>query len=149
MGLKSTDRLVRGVIYEESWDDGLDFLAGLRKGKEKHPNYRHGWVEFDFENKTYIYDNYYKYPILKQDWEERNSPYVINTKFTQKQIFERLLEKYKDKIEVKIDGNRKEIITHNIYDNNDRDFLDTNYLNSKFVLENDEVVDFEVEEIVT
>lgn len=150
MGLKSTDRLVRGNIYcKNDIDDIINItLLGLPKDA-KRPNYAHGWVEFDFKNKPYIYDNHYKYPILKQDWEKERSPYVITTNLTQAQIFDRLLGKYKDKIEVKVDGDRKEIITHKIYDNNDKDFLDTIYLNSKFVLEKGEVVDFEAEEIVS
>ena len=168
MGLKSTDRLMRGVIYTKNyrgiddWSlfekynknchydrDLIGYLDFPNRKINKYPNYAHGWVEFDFDNKTYIYDNQYSYPVLKQEWEQEHSPYVLRKVYTQKELLEMIENKYKDKLQISTQDNQKIIVAHEIHDKFKDDYIGAIFFNSKFVLENDEVVDFEVEPLVS
>ncbi len=84
--LKPTDRLVRGEIHK-----------GL-KCKDSIPNYRHGWVEFEFNDKWWVYDDHYVYPILIEEYYKASAPYIVFEKFTQNELLEFVKKKFPDKI---------------------------------------------------
>lgn len=82
MGLNSDDFLVRGYIDLDNYKD-----------------YHHGWIEFKFEEKEYIFDSMIKNVIPKQDWYENFNPRVYYKK-TQKEILDTYLnERYAFKIQ--------------------------------------------------
>lgn len=94
MCMKPTDRLVRGCIHI---DGELDFIyKSFQKGT--CPNYEHGWVEFEFNGKWWVYDDHYSYPIPMDLYYEMNSPYEIYKKFTQSELIEYIKENYSDKV---------------------------------------------------
>ncbi len=92
--LKPTDRLVRGSIHI---DGELDFIyKSFCKGL--CPNYAHAWVEFEFNDKWWVYDDHYTYPIQMDLYYEMKKPYKIDKKFTQTELIKYIKEKYSDKI---------------------------------------------------
>ena len=75
MGLKPSDFLVRGYINITSF-------------------YHHGWVEFEFQGKDYVFDSRLENIVLKQKYYEKYSPRITYKK-TQKEILDEYLnEKY-------------------------------------------------------
>ena len=75
MGLKPNDFLLRGYI------NITDF-------------YHHGWVEFEFQGKDYVFDSRLENIVLKQKYYEKYSPRITYKK-TQKEILDEYLnEKY-------------------------------------------------------
>ena len=75
MGLKPNDFLVRGYINITSF-------------------YHHGWVEFEFQGKDYVFDSRLENIILKQKYYEEYNPRITYKK-TQKEILDEYLnEKY-------------------------------------------------------
>ena len=82
MGLKQDDFLVRGYIDLNDCED-----------------YRHGWVEFKFEEEEYVFDSRIKGVVLKQEYYENFNP-RIKYKKTQKEILDEYLnERYAFKIQ--------------------------------------------------
>ena len=73
MGLKPDDFLVRGYIDLEDYE-----------------HYHHGWVEFIFEEREYVFDSMVKGIVSKQEWYETFNPRV-NYKKTQKEILDEFL----------------------------------------------------------
>lgn len=102
--LKSTDRLVRGEIHN-----------GLKR-KDSIPNYKHGWVEFEFNGKWWVYDDHYVYPISIEEYYKENAPYVIFEKFTQNELLEFVKTKFQDKISETKEGNKTILSTREISD---------------------------------
>lgn len=75
MGMLENDYLVRGSItlsYDWMWCDG---------------GYEHGWVEFVFQGKEYVFDSRCKGVVLKKEWYEEFNPQNI-VKFTKKQVLD-------------------------------------------------------------
>lgn len=78
MGLKPQDYLVRGDITlkdEWPWQNG---------------GYRHGWVEFMFEDKEYVFDSMLKAPIPKREYYDCYKPQITYKK-SQKEILDTFL----------------------------------------------------------
>lgn len=73
MGMKPNDILVRGFI---DLDDCTD--------------YHHGWVEFEFEGKQFVFDSMLKYVVPKQEYYEHFNP-RIDYKKSQKEILDEFL----------------------------------------------------------
>lgn len=73
MGLKPNDFLVRSYIDLRGWT-----------------NYHHGWVEFEFEGKEYVFDSRLKGVVLRQEYYEYFNPRVEYQK-TQKEILDEFL----------------------------------------------------------
>ena len=94
MCMKPTDRLVRGSIH---LDGELDFIyKSFHKGIS--PNYEHGWVEFEYKNNWWVYDDHHKYPIPMEEWYKLKTPYEVHKKFTQSELIEYIKENYSDKV---------------------------------------------------
>ncbi len=100
--MKPTDVLVRGNINTFE--------------KANAPNYKHGWIEFEFKGKWYVYDDYYKYPLPKNYYYKKVAPYEIYKKFTQTELINYMLTKYSDKFDVKKEDNKKIISTYGLWD---------------------------------
>ncbi len=110
MCMKPTDRLVRGCIHIDS---ELDFIyKSFHKGE--CPNYEHGWIEFEFNNMWWVYDDHYKYPIPMDEWYKLKSPYKVYKKFTQTELLEYVKENYPDKIIETKNGNITYISTESV-----------------------------------
>lgn len=78
MGLKSSDLMVRGDIRldkDSFWADG---------------GYGHGWVEFTYDGKTYVFDSRCKEIMQKELWYQKFEPQNM-IKFTQEQLLSILL----------------------------------------------------------
>ena len=73
MGLEPQDRLVRGVI-----------------DLKYYKNYRHGWVEFTFENEEYVFDSRLEYVVPKQEYYNHFNP-RIDYKKSQEEILKEFL----------------------------------------------------------
>lgn len=72
MGLQKKDLLLRGTINLDGWKD-----------------YKHGWVEFKFNDKDYVFDSQIRGVISKEDWYSLRNP-----KITFKRSQEEILNKY-------------------------------------------------------
>ena len=73
MGMLENDYLVRGSIslsHDWMWCDG---------------GYEHGWVEFTFQGKEYVFDSRCKGVVLKQEWYEEFKPQNI-VRYTKQQV---------------------------------------------------------------
>ena len=100
MCMKPTDRLVRGRIYIEG---ELDFVyKSFQKGV--CPNYDHGWVEFEFNGKWWVYDDHHEYPIPMEIWYEKITPYEVYKKFTQSELIDYVKSNFPDKVAETIKG---------------------------------------------
>ncbi len=89
MGLKPQDFLVRGEITlkdEWIWRNG---------------GYRHGWVEFVFEDKEYVFDSMLQGVVPKQEYYEYYKP-QISYKKSQKEILDEFLN---ERCAIKIEDN--------------------------------------------
>lgn len=95
MCMKPTDRLVRGKIH---LGGDHDFVSRTFNDGKIVPNYEHGWVEFEYSGKWWVYDDHYSYPIPIDKWYEINTPYEIYKKFTQKELIDYVKENYPDKV---------------------------------------------------
>jgi|GEM_PF-2073005 hypothetical protein len=73
MGLNCDDYLVRGFINYPDYQ-----------------YYAHGWVEFKFNGKEYIFDSMIKGIILKSEWDKEFSPEITYRK-TQQEILDEYL----------------------------------------------------------
>ena len=110
MGLKSDDFLVRGYID----------LDGYK-------NYHHGWVEFKFEGKEYVFDSRLRGVNLKENYYAHFNPRV-DFKKTQKEILDEYLNekcafKIKDgfwQFKYIVMNSEKENITYHEIMENDR-----------------------------
>ena len=90
--LQPTDKLVRGEIHNGP------------KLKDSVPNYKHGWVEFEYNGRWWVYDDHYVYPQLLEDYYNYHAPYSVNYSFTQKELVEFIKQEFPDKThETKID----------------------------------------------
>ncbi|MBR1987613.1 MAG: hypothetical protein IKA36_01105 [Clostridia bacterium] len=112
--MKPTDVLVRGIIHKE-YDAVTDVLVDYFNGK-RTPNYEHGWIEFEFKGKWYVYDDHYKYPLPKSYYYKKVAPYEIYKRFTQKELINHLLTNHRDKIDLTEEGNKKAISTYGLWD---------------------------------
>jgi len=99
MGLKPQDYLVRGAITlknEWPWQNG---------------GYRHGWVEFVFEDEVYVFDSMLEKPVPKQEYYDYYKP-QISYRQSQKEILDKFLN---ENCAIKIKDNFwqfKDCITH-------------------------------------
>ena len=73
MGLNSDDFVVRGFIDLDDWK-----------------NYQHGWVEFKFEGKEYVFDSALRGITTKEEWYKKFNPRIYYKK-TQKEILDEYL----------------------------------------------------------
>lgn len=110
--LKPTDKLVRGNIHIKHGYETVD----LCKDKKTYPNYKHGWVEFEFKGKWWVYDDHFKYPVKMKEYYKYRSPYEIFKKFTQKELIEYIKENYSKDIEIETSNNTTKIFTGAIWD---------------------------------
>ena len=110
--LKPTDRLVRGNIHIKRGYETVD----LCKDKKTYPNYKHGWVEFEYNGEWFVYDDHYYYPIPIKLWHEVVSPYEIDAKFTQTELIEYVYHNYKEKFNIKEQEDKKIVSTEYIWD---------------------------------
>ena len=108
MCMKPTDRLVRGNIHLGGEND---FVSRIFNGGNKVPNFKHGWVEFEFNNKWWVYDDHYIYPILMEKWYNMKSPYEVYKKFTQSELIAYVKENFPDKVKEIKQGNKTFIST--------------------------------------
>ena len=112
--MKPTDRLCRGKIHLEG---DHDFISRLLHEGKTVPNYEHGWVEFEYNGKWWVYDDHYNNPIPLEEWEKQRKPFDVYQKFTREELVVYLTEKYKDKITILNDGNKVHISSSsNIWD---------------------------------
>ena len=74
LGLNEDDFLVRGEI-------------NISKDQ---PNYSHGWTQFKYQDKEYIFDSLQSEIIEKEKWEKRYAPKVLYKK-SQKEILDEYL----------------------------------------------------------
>lgn len=75
MGMQGNDYLVRGTLTLSSdwrWENG---------------GYGHGWIEFLYDGKEFVFDSRCSSIILKQDWYKQFNPQNI-VKFTKKEILD-------------------------------------------------------------
>lgn len=86
MGLEDTDKLIRGRI---DVGNELGFLYQKMFPNMERPNsdYNHGWVEFFYQGKCYVFDNLLKEIVLKEDYEDYRKP-VIHCELTKKELIE-------------------------------------------------------------
>lgn len=78
MGLKPQDYLVRGAItLKDDWP-------------YQNGGYRHGWIEFVFEDEEYVFDSMLKTPVPKQEYYDYYKP-QISYKKSQKEILDTFL----------------------------------------------------------
>lgn len=75
MGLNDDDDLVRGSICISG-----DFILG-------NGGYLHGWVEFKYRGKEYVFDSMCKWVLSKAEWYDEFKPNV-KFKHSQKEIIE-------------------------------------------------------------
>lgn len=80
MGLKSGDYRICGTI---------DVPA--RPGFKATPDYRHAWVEFQYENEYYIYDSMESLVYPFAVWVESRHPRAITFRMTRAEILDRVL----------------------------------------------------------
>ena len=81
MGLDSDDLRVVGTIDETP-----------TYGR-KHPNdYKHAWVEFQFEGEWYVYDSSKRHVYLRDDYYDRYHPRKITSRLTQNEILQLYLK---------------------------------------------------------
>lgn len=79
MGLKPQDYLVRGELtLKDEWP-------------YQNGGYRHGWVEFMFENKEYVFDSMLKTPVPKKEYYDYYQPQITYKK-SQKEILDTFLK---------------------------------------------------------
>ncbi|MBQ8615220.1 MAG: hypothetical protein IJ415_01470 [Clostridia bacterium] len=95
MCMKPTDRLVRGEIH---LGGEHDFISKTFNDGKIVPNYKHGWVEFEFNGKWWVYDDHYSYPIPIDRWYEMKTPYEIYKKFTQSELIDYVKANFPDKV---------------------------------------------------
>lgn len=113
--MKPTDVLVRGEIFKDY--NPVVSKLNHRCNDKKRPNYKHGWIEFEFKGKWYVYDDHYKYPLPKNYYYKKIvAPYEIYKKFTQTELIDYMLTKYSDKFDVKKEDNKKIISTYGLWD---------------------------------
>lgn len=89
MGMSLDDYLVRGdiTIYDSwQWENG---------------GYDHGWVEFNFEGETYVFDSRVNGVTLKKEWYLKFKPKNI-VKFTKREILNSILNS--ERVKVRKDG---------------------------------------------
>lgn len=110
--LKPTDKLVRGNIHIKRGYETVD----LYKDKKTYPNYKHGWVEFEFKGEWWVYDDHFKYPVKIKEYYKERYPYEINKKFTQKELIEYIKENYLKDLEIETDGKTTKISTGDVWD---------------------------------
>ena len=111
--MKPTDRLCRGIIH---LDGDHDFISRLLSDGNIVPNYEHGWIEFEFKGKWWVYDDHYNNPIPLEEWEKQRQPLEVYKKFTQTELLEYLTKKYADQIKIIKKGKNIKITSDNIWD---------------------------------
>lgn len=110
--MKPTDRLVRGCIHIGELDPIYNLFS---KDKKVRPNYEHGWIEFEFKGKWWVYDDHYKYPIRINDYYKLVSPYEIYKKLTQNELLDYVKSKYPNDLTIKANSNITEISTKGLW----------------------------------
>lgn len=99
MGFKPQDYLVRGTItLKDEW-------------VYKNGGYRHGWVEFVFDDEEYVFDSMLETPVHKQEYYDHYKP-QISYKQSQKEILDKFLN---ENCAIKIEDNFwqfKDCVTH-------------------------------------
>ncbi len=117
MGMQGNDYLVRGSLtlsYDWMWCNG---------------GYGHGWVEFVFQGKTYVFDSRCEGVILKQEWYDEFQPQNI-VRYTQKQVLDTIF--IPEKMTYLQDGTYQ---IENVYSENDPNHLLNPFMNAKIYLE--------------
>ena len=122
MALKNTDRILRGPIdvYEKD-----------------NSNYHHGWCEFDFDGKVFVYDNLLRTPVEKGLYYEHKQPEIYY-----ETTLEDVIEKYtKEENCDKIDGLEYSVksfsLVYNQFTNRDLSHMASAMSNSKIILSDD------------
>lgn len=75
MGLQPDDYLIRGQV------DLPD-----RPGWKAQPNYKHGWIQFLYQDDWFIYDPLESHVWEQNHWEEVHKPHNITFNLSQKEI---------------------------------------------------------------
>jgi len=135
--LKPTDRLVRGNIHIKRGYETVD----LCKDKKTYPNYKHGWVEFEFKGQWWVYDDHFNYPVKMKEYYKQRYPYEIFKKFTQKELIEYKKENYSKDLEIETNNNTTKIFTGAFWDK--KYCLPFYY--TDLVIKNDKIVKVDIE----
>lgn len=100
IGLRETDKLVRGSV--NMYRGMLSrLLAEVFPGAEiPKVNYEHGWIEFYYQGKWYVFDNLLDSIVTRQEYRIISEP-IVQYKLTKK----RLLEIYTSKAHATKEGN--------------------------------------------
>ena len=98
IGLNNDDYLMRGDLCISG-----DFIFG-------NGGYSHGWVEFKYRGKEYVFDSMCREVVPKAEWYEEFKP---NVKF--KHSKQEIIESFKDKLQL-LSKNRYRVQGSNIHD---------------------------------